>query len=124
MIPTEAQSPSIERYGDLTPVIPAEYNPVVVRRAKTKPGLRPFKGVGQMRERASPDADWFPVEFLIYYDDHDKLRAFAYVRKEDGSEVPDGEYHVVDELGERRRTWKKWDGKWQVKWRHRWGQQS
>ena len=39
-----------------------------------------------MRERDS-DADWFPVEFLIYYDDHDKVRTFAYVRKEDGSEI-------------------------------------
>jgi hypothetical protein len=67
-----------------------------------------------MRERASPEGDWFSVEFLVYYDDHDKLRAFAYVRKQDGSDVPDGEYHVVDELGEHRRMWKKWNGEWQV----------
>jgi hypothetical protein len=56
-----------------------------------------------MLERASSEADWFPVEFLIYYDDHDKLTMFAYIRKEHGSDVPDGEYYVVDELGERRR---------------------
>jgi len=30
-----------------------------------------------MRERSSSEADWFPVEFLIYYYDHDKLRAFG-----------------------------------------------
>ncbi len=68
-----------------------------------------------MREIASSEADWFPVEFLIYYDDHHKLRAFAYVRKEGGSDVPDGEYYVLDELGERRDKWKKWNVKWQVK---------
>jgi len=73
-----------------------------------------------MRERASSETDWFPVEFLVYYDDHDKPRAIAYVRKEDGSDLPDGEYYVVNELGEYRRRWKKWNGKWQVKWRHRW----
>ena len=74
-----------------------DYNPAVVKHINTKPALRPFKGVGQMREHGL-DSDWFPVEFLIYYDDHDKLRTFAYVRKEDGSEVPDGEYDVVDDL--------------------------
>jgi hypothetical protein len=55
-----------------------------------------------MRDRGL-DSDWFRVEFLVYYDHHDKLRTFAYVRKEDGSDVPDGEYDVVDELGEHRR---------------------
>ena len=69
----------------------ANYNPAVVKRAKTKPILRPFKGIGQMREYGSSGADWFPIEFLVYYDDHDKLRAIAYVRKEDGSDVADGE---------------------------------
>src|ERR1700758_1662395 len=48
--------------------------------------LRPFKGFGQMRERG--DAKWFPVEFLIYCDDHNQLRRFAYVRREDGREIP------------------------------------
>jgi len=95
----------------------------VVRRIKTKTALRPFKGSGQMRER-SLDSDWFPVEFMIYYDDHDKLRTVAYVRNEDGSELPDGEYDVVDELGEHRRRWKKCEGKWQVQWRHRWSNKS
>ena len=96
-----------------------DYNPAVVKRTNTKPDLRPLKGIGHMRESGSSEADWFPVEFLVYYDDHNKLRAFAYVRKEDGSDVPDGEYYVVDELGEHRRKWKKWNGRWQVKWRHR-----
>jgi len=27
------------------------------------------------------------VVFLIYHDDHNKLRTFAYVRKEDGAET-------------------------------------
>jgi hypothetical protein len=95
----------------------------VVKANNTKPALRPFKGVGQMRERDS-DSNWFSVEFLIYYDDHDKLRAFAYVRRQGGEEIPDGEYDFVDELGEHRRRWKKWNGKWQVKWRHRWSRKS
>jgi hypothetical protein len=76
-----------------------------------------------MRKHGS-DADWFPVEFLIFYDGHNKIRSFAYVRREDGREISDGEYDVLDELGERRRRWRKWDGKWQVKWRHRWCKQS
>ena len=97
----------------------AVYNRAVLKRINTKPPLRPFKGFGKMRERGL-ESDWFPVEFLVYYDDHDKLRTFAYVRKEDGGEVPDGEYDVVDGLGEHRRRWKKWKGKWQVQWRHRW----
>jgi hypothetical protein len=67
-----------------------DYNPAMVRCTNTEPDLRPFKGVGRMRERASSDADWFSVEFLVYYDVNDKLRAFGYVRKEDGSDVPDG----------------------------------
>jgi hypothetical protein len=103
------------------------YNRVVAKakaRAPSTPPLRPFQGCGQMRQRGS-EAPWFHVDFLIYYDDHNKIRSFAYVRKtEDGSDLPDGEYEVVDELGERRRVWKKWDGKWQVKWRHRWSRRS
>lgn len=71
-----------------------------------------------MRERGS-DEDWFWVEFLVYYD-RNSIRAFAYVRRRDGDEIPDGEYDVLDDLGERRRTWKKWNGAWQVRWRHRW----
>lgn len=89
----------------------------------SKPALRPFKGVGQMRERGL-DSEWFPVEFLIYYDDHNKIRTFAYVRKEDGSEMPDGEYDVVDDLGEHFRRWKKREGMWKVQWRHRWSNKS
>ena len=100
------------------------YNPAVAKRGKTRPVLRPLKGIGHMRECGSPESGWFAVEFLVYYDDNDKLRAIAYVRKEDGSEVPDGEYEKVDELGERRRKWKKWNGKWQVKWRHLWSERS
>jgi hypothetical protein len=99
------------------------YNPVMIRRINSKPALRPFKGVGQMRERGS-DSGWFPVEFLVYYDDHNKIRTFAYVRRADGSDIPDGEYDVVDELGEHGRRWRKWKGEWRVKWRHRWGRKS
>ena len=71
-----------------------------------------------MRERGS-NANWFPVEFLIYYDDRDKFRSFAYVRKADGSEIPDGQYLLLDELGERRFRWRKWKGKWQFGWHYR-----
>ena len=71
-----------------------------------------------MRERGS-DGDWFSVEFLTYYDGS-QIRAFVYVRRKDGREIPDGEYDVLVGLDERRRRWKKWNGKWQVKWRHRW----
>jgi hypothetical protein len=93
--------------------------------AKTLPGkgLRPFKGCGALREYGS-NAEWALIEFLLYYDDHNKLKSVAYVRRQDGAEILDGEYEVVDELGERRRRWKKWDGKWQVKWRHPWNRQS
>lgn len=35
-----------------------------------------------MRECGSSDAHWFPIEFLVYYDDHNKLKAFAYVKKQ------------------------------------------
>ena len=81
-----------------------------------------------MRERGS-DAEWFSVEFLVYYD-RSQLRAFAYVRRKDGTDIPDGEYDVREEEG-RRRKWKKWNGKWQkkwngkwqVKWRHRWSRE-
>ena len=96
----------------------------MVKRSDIKPVLRPLKGAGQMREYGSSEKDWFSVEFLVYYDHHNKLRAFAYVRKADGTDVPDGEYYVVDDLGEHRRRWKKWNGKWQVKWRHGWSRKG
>jgi hypothetical protein len=86
--------------------------------AKSAPALRAVEGCAQMRERVS-DSDWFWVEFLVYYDQN-HIRAFAYVRRKDGAEIPDGEYEVTDELGEHRRRWNKRDGKWQVRWRHRW----
>ena len=98
------------------------YNRELVKRTKSKaqstPPLRPYKDHAQMRERGS-DGDWFSVEFLIYCD-QTQIRTFAYVRREDGSEIPDGEYDVLEGLDARRRRWKKWNGKWQVKWRHRW----
>jgi hypothetical protein len=94
------------------------YNSAVVRRAKAEPLLRPFKGFGTLRERGS-DANWFPVEFLTYHDDRNKLRSFAYVRREDGVEIPDGHYFFQDELGERLFRWRKWKGKWQFGWRYR-----
>jgi hypothetical protein len=91
-------------------------------KPQSTPALRPVKGYAQIRGRRS-GGDWFSAEFLVYYD-RNEVRAFACVRREDGSEIPDGEYDVVDELGEHRRRWKKQDVKWQVKWRHRWSKQS
>jgi hypothetical protein len=71
-----------------------------------------------MREHGS-DGDWFSVEYLIC-SDQSQIRTFAYVRREDGSEIPDGEHEVLEGLDPRRRRWKKWNGKCQVEWRHRW----
>lgn len=88
-----------------------------------QPSARPFKGFGKIRSRGS-DGVWVPVEFMIYHDDQGKIRSFGYVRRKDGSDIPDGEYEMVDELGERRRRWKKRNGKWQVKWRRRWSTQA
>lgn len=65
------------------------------------------------------DAAWFTVEFLIYYSGN-KLRAFGYVRRDDGEDIPDGEYDVRVGLDERRRIWKKLNGEWKVKWRKEW----
>lgn len=70
-------------------LIPANYNAAVVRRANTEPLLRPFKSSGTLRERGA--TKWFPVEFLMYHDERNKLRSFAYVRREDGVEIPDGQ---------------------------------
>ena len=100
----------------VTPIIEG-YNPVVVRRAKSEPLLRPFKGCGLLRDRDSDNR--FPVEFLTYHDDRGKLRSFAYVRKEDGGDIPDGHYIFLDDLGERSFRWRKWKGKWQYRWRYR-----
>jgi hypothetical protein len=90
----------------------------VVGRSKSEPLLRPSKGSGRLRERGS-NTDWFPVEFLTYHDDQGNLRSFAYVRKEDGGDIPDGHYVFLDELGERSFRWRKWKGKWQFGWRYR-----
>ena len=74
------------------------YNSTVVRRAKAElPSLQPLRGFGMLRERDS--GDWFRVEFLTYHDDRNKLRSFAYVRREDGVEIADGHYIFQDELG-------------------------
>jgi hypothetical protein len=94
------------------------YNPLVARRTKAEQFLRPFKGSGRLRERGSY-ANWFSVEFLIYHDDRGKLRSFAYVRREDGGDIPDGHYVFLDELGERSFRWRKLKGKWQFGWRYR-----
>ncbi len=101
----------------LRQLIGEQYNPAVVRSAESKPLLRPFKGSGRVRERGS-DA-WFPVEFLTYHDERNRLHSFAYVRREDDGEIPEGHYVVLDELGERRLRWRKLKGKWQVGWRYR-----
>lgn len=90
----------------------------MVKRTSEKPGLRPVQDYAEMREYGS-DGGWFSVEFLVYYD-RSHVRAFAYVRRKDGLDIPDGEYEVREGEDARRRRWKKWNGKWQVKWRHRW----
>jgi hypothetical protein len=89
----------------------------VVRRAKAESVLSPFKGSGTIRERDS-DA-WFPVEFLTYHDSRGKVVSFAYVRRDDGCEIPDGHYFFLDDIGEQRFRWRKWKGKWQFGWRYR-----
>ena len=98
-------------------VIAADYNPGVVRRTKTQPLLRPFKGSGTLRER--DDTKWIPVEFLMYHDEQNKLHSFAHVRREDGADIPDGHYVFLDDMGERSFKWRKWKGKWQFGWRYK-----
>jgi hypothetical protein len=71
-----------------------------------------------MREQGS-DADWFWVEFLVYYD-QSVIRAFGYVRREDGTDIVDGVYQALDDLGERGWVWTKRSGRWQVRFRKRW----
>jgi len=56
------------------------------------------------RERGS-DADWFGVEFLVYYE-RSQIRNFGYVRRKDCGDIPDGEYDVREGEDERRRKWK------------------
>ncbi|HEY7099394.1 MAG TPA: hypothetical protein VH437_21900 [Terriglobales bacterium] len=91
-------------------VVPADYNRAVVRRDKTEALLRTFKGFGTLRERGH--TKWFPVEFLLYHDEkRKKLHSFAYVRRGDGAEIPDGHYVFLDEIGERTVRWRKWKGK-------------
>ncbi len=80
---------------------------------------RAFQGVGSLRGYGS-EGDWIPIEFLIYFDSQNKIRNVAYIRRPDGAEIPDGQYEIVDELGEHYRRWTKWKGNWKVKWRHRW----
>jgi hypothetical protein len=53
------------------------------------------------------------AEYATKRDDRNKLHSFAYVRREDGGEIPDGHYVFLDELGERSLRWRKWKGKWQ-----------
>jgi hypothetical protein len=94
---------------------PANYNHTVVRHNKIQLLLRPFKGSGTLRER--DETKWFPVEFLIYHDERNKLHSFAHVRREDGADIPDGHYVFLDDMGERSSRWRKWKGKWQYGWR-------
>lgn len=75
--------------------------------------VRAVQGEAQLHERGS-NADWFWVDYLIYYE-HRRIRAFVYVRRKDGTEIPDDDYDVVDELGERRRRWRKRNGNWQAR---------
>ena len=64
-----------------------------------------------MREFGS-EADWFWVEFLVYYD-QSVIRAFGYVRRQDGTDIADGVYQARDDLGERGWVWTKRSGVWQ-----------
>jgi hypothetical protein len=107
--------------GDFSPTN-AVYNPAVVKPANEKAALKPVQGDALLRERES-HADWFAVEFLVYYE-RNQIRSFAYVRRKDGGDIPDGEYDVREGEDERRRKWKKWRGEWQVKWRHRWSRKG
>lgn len=106
---------SMSVMGMFRQAFPADYNPAVVRRTKTPPLLRPFKGLGTLRERNG--TKWFLVEFLMYHDERNKLHSFAHVRREDGAEIPDGHYVFLDDMGERSLSWRRWKGKWQFGWR-------
>jgi len=53
------------------------------------------------------------------YGYRNKLRSFAYVRKEDDGDIPDGHLVLVDNLDEETHGWRKWKGRWQVGWRYR-----
>lgn len=64
--------------------------------AKSTSMVRAVQGEAQLHERGS-NADWFWVDYLIYYE-HRRIRAFVYVRRKDGTEIPDDDYDVVDEL--------------------------
>src|SRR5678809_1342525 len=72
--PRRPSSGGSECYGDLTPT-GGVYNPAVVKPANEKPALRPVQGFALLRERGS-DADWFAVEFLVYYE-RSQIRTFA-----------------------------------------------
>lgn len=108
--PRGARLPRIDcrSYGtarDVSSIITGNYNSAVVKGAKAEPSLRPIKDSGRLRER---DSDvWFPVEFLTYHDDRNRLRSFAYVSRKDGTEIPDGHYVFLDEIGERSFRWRK-----------------
>ena len=94
----------------------------MVKPANEKAALKPVQGDALLRERES-HADWFAVEFLVYYE-RSQIRTFAYVRRKDGGDIPDGEYDLREGEDEGRRKWKKWRGEWQVKWRHRWSRKG
>jgi hypothetical protein len=49
-------------------------------------------------------------------------RAFAYVHRQNGDNIPDGEYDVQDREMPRRRGVE--DVKWQVRWRYGWSRKS
>jgi len=70
-----------------------DYNRIVTKKPNTKRTLRPVTGRAQMREVGS-DADWFWVEFLVYYH-QSVIRAFGYVRREDGTDIADGVYQAT-----------------------------
>jgi len=77
----------------------SDYNCAVTKKANPKRNLRPVTARAQMREFGS-DAEWFWVEFLVYYD-QSLIRAFGYVSREDGKDIANGVYQALDDLGER-----------------------
>jgi len=77
-------------------------------RQRKNPALNPSK-LCASRERGFT-ADWFAANSGLLRTEPDQ--DFAHVRREDGGDIPDGEYDVAGRRNERRRRWKKWRGEW------------
>ncbi len=85
---------------------------------RKSPILRDYEGSGEMCTHGARSGR-FDVEFAMQFDGHNKIRTLS-IKRTDGADIPDGDYDLYYELGERRRRLKKWNGNWQMKWRHRW----